>query len=86
MTVVRIIPPQSGGKLQTGMQTRVLTESGEEIEGIQKLVITLEVNNFVTAEATVLAQCEETMALLLPDLDTVRARASQLGFDLIKKG
>lgn len=84
MTLVKVVPPENTGKLQSGHSTKLLTESGEELPHVSRCVITLEPKSVVTAEVTMAVACEEVWALAIMSEASFLEAAKRYGYTVEK--
>lgn len=81
--LLTVLPPDSDGKVRLGNGTQVLF-GGEEVGGVQRLVLTLGVDEVVTAEVTLaLGRIKKIEAHPLLSIATLEEAAKHYGLALI---
>ena len=86
MSVVKIVPPNHDGKINTGLGLKVFNSEGSEIYGVATVDVSFRPGEAVNATIGLAAAMDECNAEILLDECTLRRSAEALGFDLVKKG
>lgn len=85
MSIVKIVPPKSDGRVQVGMGTKVYAEDGTEIKEVISADIRISAGEFITAHLHVAVDLEEVWAHAIMSEENMKAAAERYGYDLTKK-